>query len=78
MAWFALRLPETGRWAARDAADKAAVQRMAFKTFVNACMRVPVQVVRTSRRIVFRWLAWNPWQDVFLRGFDQRHEPLRS
>ncbi len=56
----------------------ATIVARAFKTFVNACMRVPVQVVRTSRRIVFRWLAWNPWQDVFLRGFDQRHEPLRS
>lgn len=76
-AWFALRLPETGRWAARDAADKAAVQRMEFKTFVNAFMRIPVQVVRTSRRLVFRLLAWNPWQAVFLRGFDQLAAPLR-
>ncbi len=76
-AWFALRLPETGRWAARDAADKAAVQRMEFKTFVNAFMRIPVQVVRTSRRLVFRLLAWNPWQAVFLRGCDQLREPLR-
>ncbi len=76
-AWFALRLPETGRWAARDAADKAAVQRMEFKTFINAFMRIPVQVVRTSRRLVFRLLAWNPWQAVFLRGFDQLAAPLR-
>ncbi len=72
-----MRLPETGRWAARYAADKAAVQRMEFKTCVNAFMRIPVQVVRTSRRLVFRWLAWNPWQAVFLRGCDQRREPLR-
>jgi hypothetical protein len=76
-AWFALRLPETGRWATRYAADKTAVRRMEFKTFVNAFIRVPVQVVRTSRRLVFRLLAWNPWQAVFLRGFDQLREPLR-
>jgi hypothetical protein len=75
-AWFALRLPETGRWALRYAAEKAAVLRMEFKAFLNAFMRIPVQVVRTSRRLVFRLLAWNPWQAVFLRGFDQLREPL--
>ncbi len=77
-AWFALRLPETGRWAARYAAEKATVLRMEFKAFLHAFMLLPVQVVRTSRRIVFRLLAWNPWQAVFLRGFDQLRAPLRS
>ena len=77
-AWFALRLPEGGRWAARYAAEKAAVLRMEFKAFLHAFMLIPVQVVRTSRRLVFRLLAWNPWQAVFLRGFDQLHQPLRS
>jgi hypothetical protein len=76
-AWFALRLPETGRWATRYAAEKTAVLRMEFKTFVNAFIRFPAQVVRTSRRIVFRLLAWNPWQAVFLRGFDQLRMPLQ-
>ena len=76
-AWFALRLPETGRWATRDAAEKAAVLRMEFKAFLNVFMRIPVQVVRTSRRLVFRLLAWNPWQHIFLRGVDQLHDPLR-
>ena len=76
-AWFALRLPETGRWAARYAAEKAAVLRMEFKAFLHAFMLIPVQVVRTSRRLVFRLLAWNPWQAVFLRGFDQWRAPLR-
>ena len=69
-AWFALRLPETGRWAARHAAEKAAVLRMEFKAFLQAFILLPVHVVRTSRRIIFRLLAWNPWQAVFLRGFD--------
>jgi hypothetical protein len=77
-AWFALRLPETGRWAARYAAEKAAVLRMEFKAFLHAFMLMPVQVVRTSRRIVFRLLAWNPWQAVFLRGFDHLRAPMRS
>ena len=75
-AWFALVLPETGRWATRYAAEKTAVLRMEFKTFLNAFMRIPVQIVRTRRRLVFRLLAWNPWQAVFLRGVDQLREPL--
>jgi hypothetical protein len=76
-AWFALCLPETGRWAARYAAEKAVVLRMEFKAFLHAFLLIPVQVVRTSRRIVFRRLAWNPWQAVFLRGFDHLRAPLR-
>jgi hypothetical protein len=76
-AWFALRRPEPGRWAARYAAEQAAVLRMEFKAFLHAFMLIPVQVVRTSRRLVFRLLAWNPWQAVFLRGFDHWREPLR-
>ncbi|MGH2604626.1 MAG: transposase, partial [Dehalococcoidia bacterium] len=67
-AWFALQLPEGGRWAARHRQEKQAVLHMEFKTFLNAFMRVPAQLVRTGRRIVFRVLAWNPWQHVFLRG----------
>lgn len=77
-AWFALRLPTAGRWAARYVVEKAAVLRMEFKAFRHAFILIPVQVVRTSRRLVFRLLAWNPWQAVFLRGFDQLHQPLRS
>jgi hypothetical protein len=77
-AWFALRLPETGRWATRYAAEKATVLKMEFKTFLHAFMRIPVQVVRTSRRLVFRLLAWNPWQHVLLRGLDQLHGTLQE
>jgi hypothetical protein len=75
-AWFALLLPETGRWAERHAAEKRAVLRMEFRAFLNAFMRVPAQVVRTGRRIVYRLLSWNPWQHVFLRGVDRLHGPM--
>lgn len=49
---------------------------MQFKTFINAFMRVPCQIVRTGRRIVFRLLAWNRWQHVFLRGVDALRRPM--
>ena len=51
--------------------------RMEFKTFVNAFVRIPCQIVRTGRRLVYRVLAWNPWQGVFFRLLDQLALPLR-
>jgi hypothetical protein len=69
-AWFALLLPERGRWKRRYRQDKQSVLTMEFKRFVNAFVRVPCQVLRTGRRLVYRLLAWNPWQAVFLRGVD--------
>ena len=76
-AWFALLLPEGGRWGAAHAREKLAVLRMDFRTFLNSFMRVPALVVRTGRRVVFRLLSWNPWQHVFLRGVDQFAGQLR-
>lgn len=72
-AWFALLLPEGGRWQEKHGREKATVLGMGFKRFVNAFILVPCQVVRTSRRLVYRLLAWNPWQHVFLRGVDALH-----
>ena len=67
-AWFALGLPEAGRWAEKYQAQKQSVLRMEFKKFLNALMRLPCQIVRTGRRIVYRLLSWNPWLEVLLRG----------
>ena len=69
-AWFALLLPERGRWKQRYRQDKQAVLKMEFKRFVNAFVRLPCQVLRSGRRLLYRLLAWNPWQAVFLRGVD--------
>jgi len=67
-AWWALYLPERpGRWQRRHRQEKHRVLRMEFKTFTNAFMRVPCQIVRTGRRLVYRLLGWNPWQPVFFR-----------
>jgi len=66
-AWSALLVPEHPRWAERHRAEKRALLRMEFTTFCVALIQVPCQVVRTSRRIVYRLLSWNPWQGMFLR-----------
>ena len=70
-AWFALLLPDKGRWAEKYKREKTTVLRMEFKTFLNAFVRVPCQIVRTGRRLLFRLLSWNPWQHVLLRVTDR-------
>ena len=71
-AWWALWPTEApGRWNERHRQDKATVLGMEFKTFLNAFLRMPCQIVRTGRRIVYRLLSWNPWQHVFFRTFEQ-------
>jgi hypothetical protein len=72
-AWSALLLPEQGRWAEKYRAEKRSLLRMEFSTFCVALIQVPCQVVRTSRRIVYRLLSWNPWQGVFLRLVERLH-----
>jgi hypothetical protein len=74
-AWLALSLPQTGRWAQTHQAQKQSVLKMEFKRFLHAFLRVPCQVVRTGRRVVYRLLAWNPWQPVFLRAVDALRSP---
>jgi DDE family transposase len=66
-AWSALLTPEHPRWAEKHRSEKRSLLRMEFSTFCVALIQVPCQVVRTSRRIVYRLLSWNPWQGVFLR-----------
>ena len=75
-AWLALSLPETGRWAQQHQAQKQSIMKMEFKRFLNAFLRVPCQIVRTGRRVVYRLLAWNPWQGVFLRAVDALRNPM--
>lgn len=76
-AWYALLLPVSGRWRERHEAEKDAVLKMEVRTFINAFIRLPVQIVRTGRRIVYRLLGWNRWQHVFLRGFRAFRTPAR-
>ena len=68
-AWFALLLPENGRWKEKHKHEKQTVLKMEFKKFRNAFIQLPCQIVRTGRKIVYRILSWNHWIGVFFRGF---------
>lgn len=76
-AWLALLLPENGRWSPRRIGEKRQLLTMEFKRFLNAFIRVPAQIVRSGRRILYRLLAWNPWQSVLLRAANVLEHPLR-
>ena len=70
-AWWALLLPE-GQGGHRESyqADKLWVLGLEFKTFVQAFVRLPCQIVRTGRRLLFRLMSWNPYQPIFFRLVD--------
>jgi hypothetical protein len=76
-AWAALLIPVHARWREQHEEQKQALLRMDFSTFRNAFINIPAQIVRTSRRIIYRLLAWNPWQAVFFRLLDAISHPLR-
>lgn len=66
--WWALMLPEApGRWQEKHRADKQRVLKMEFKTFLNAFMLLPCQIIKTGRKVVYRLLGWNPHLHIFFR-----------
>ena len=67
-AWWALLLPESpGRWCARHRQEKKWVLGLEFKTFLNAFVQLPCQVIRTGRKLLMRLLSWNPNMPIFFR-----------
>ncbi|HEY2884813.1 MAG TPA: IS1380 family transposase, partial [Rhizomicrobium sp.] len=61
-AWWALwPIESSGRWRERHRSEKRTVLGMKFKTFKSAFLRLPCQIVRTGRRLIYRLLSWNPW-----------------
>jgi hypothetical protein len=69
-AWMALSLPISPRWRKKHEAERDRWLRMEFRTFRNAVINVPAQLVRTGRRLVFRLLAWRPELPVLFRLLD--------
>ena len=66
-AWSALWLPVQPRHRERHEEERRNLLRMEFKTFVNAFVKIPCQIVRQSRRIIYRVLNWNEYLPAFFR-----------
>jgi hypothetical protein len=70
-AWWALTLPEKGRWRERHGEQKRWVLKIEFKTFLNAFIKLPCLIVRKERRIEYRLLSWNEHLPIFFRLTDE-------
>jgi hypothetical protein len=67
-AWWALTLPETpSRWQEKHRAEKQWALKLEFKTFLNAFMLLPCQIIKTGHKLVYRLLTWNPQLFIFFR-----------
>lgn len=66
-AWWALWLPEEGRWREKHQAEKDRVLRMEFRTFLHAFVKIPCQVIRSGRKLIYRVLSYNSNVPVLFR-----------
>jgi len=69
-AWMALMLPVNPRWKSKHQHERASWLHMEFRTFVNAIINIPAQVVRTARGLIIRLLTWRPQLPVLFRFID--------
>jgi hypothetical protein len=69
-AWMALSLPVDPRWRDKHLAERDTWLRMDFRTFLNAVIMVPAQVVQTGRRLILRILAGRPGLPTLFRLAD--------
>jgi len=69
-AWYALRLPISPRWRERHLAEQTRVLRMEFRTFVQALVLIPAQIIQQGRRLIVRLLAWRPDLPILFRLLD--------
>jgi hypothetical protein len=68
--WFGLLIPVSPQRRDEHEAERDAVVRMDFRTFLQRFVLIPAQIVRTGRRLVYRLLAWRPNLPVFFRLLD--------
>jgi len=61
-AWFALLVRHQER--------RTELLHMEFRRFLNAIVRLPVQIITAGRRIIYRILGYNDWVHTFLKTFD--------
>jgi hypothetical protein len=62
-SWFGLLVPERERG--------LELVRMEFRSFLQAVMLLPCQILRTGRKIVYRLLGYNGWLVDLFRTFER-------
>jgi hypothetical protein len=48
------------------ATQKRQIVRMEFKRFVTGVIRLPCQIIKGGRRLIYRLLSYSPWQEPLL------------
>jgi hypothetical protein len=62
-SWFALLVP--------DRARGIELLKMEFRTFLQAILQLPAQIIRTGRKLIYRVLGYNGWLKDFLATFER-------
>lgn len=75
-AWSALLIPVKGHNKDQRRKEKQTLLRMEFATYRQTMINIPAQIVRSGRRLIYRLLSWNRWQEVFFRLWTQLQKPL--
>lgn len=69
-AWCALLLPVNRRWAVQHLKQRRQLLTMEFRTFQQAFIEIPCQIIRHARQVRWRIQAWNTWLGAFFRLLD--------
>jgi len=61
-SWFAMMMPDR---------EKGRVMlKMEFRRFLNNIIRLPCQIIRQGRQIIYRLMSYNPWMSDFLKTWE--------
>ena len=56
---------------------KTRLLRMEFHTFLQAVIQIPAQIIRTSRKLIYRLLTFRSSAEIVFLLFEHTGRPLR-
>lgn len=76
--WLSLSIREAGNAAAggKRREQKRKLLRMDFSTFRQNMILIPAQILRSSRRLIYRILTWTPSLETFFSLHESVSQPL--
>ena len=61
-AWYGLLMPDVTRG--------TQVLKMEFRSFLHRLILVPCQIIKSGRKIIYRFLGYNDWQNDFFNTWE--------